>query len=504
MVERNESVEDDRRITFRVGVNLGDIVIEGEDIHGDGVNVAARLQENSAPGGVALSGIAYEGLGTLVDTTFQDGGQQQFKNITRLIRVWHWTPDSSSAVPTSPLRSDLPTPPDRPSIAVLPFTNISGDPEQEYFADGLAEDLITDLSKLAGLTVIARNSSFTFKGRQVDSKEAARILGVRNILEGSVRKMGARVRINAQLIDGASGGYLWADRYDGDLKDIFDLQDEILDKIVAALEVNLTRRDNERIKYRSTDNVNAYDLFLKGRTKFYAMTLDTFIEADRLFQQSIELDENFVPPYTFLSFMQCSRWLFMWPGLSGDLADALAYAEKAIAIDGLSGMARTRLGWTRLWMGQHDAAIANLEPGVELDPANAEGYAYLAEALNYAGEPERAVDMTHKALENDPMLPSNCQFHLGHSYYLLGNFDEAADAISRALNATPEFPPGHVVLAAVYSELGQMDAAANEVEILGAAAPAYSLKEIARLYPHRPPAVKEQLLAALGKAGMRA
>lgn len=222
MVERNESVEEDRRITFRVGVNLGDIITEGEDIHGDGVNVAARLQENSAPGGVALSGIAYEGLGTLVDTTFQDGGQQQFKNITRLIQVWHWTPDSSLAVPTSPLRSDLPTLPDRPSIAVLPFTNIGGDPEQEYFADGMAEDLITDLTKLAGLTVIARNSSFTFKGRQVDVKEAARMLGVRNILEGSVRKMGARVRINAQLIDGVSGGHLWADRYDGDLEDIFD------------------------------------------------------------------------------------------------------------------------------------------------------------------------------------------------------------------------------------------------------------------------------------------
>lgn len=233
------------------------------------------------------------------------------------------------------------------------------------------------------------------------------------------------------------------------------------------------------------------------------MTLDTFIEAGRLFQQAIEIDESFVPPYTFLSFMQCSGWLFMWPGLPGDLADAFTYAEKAIAIDGLSGMARTRLGWTQLWMGQHDAAIANLELGVELDPASAEGYAYLAEALNYAGEPERAVEMTQKALENDPMLPPNCQFHLGHSYYLLGKFDEAAETISRALNITPEFPPGHVVLAAVYSELGQMDAAANEVGILGEVAPAYSLEEVARLYPHRPPAVKERLLAALGKAGMR-
>ena len=503
MAERNQNVAEDRRITFRVGVNLGDIVIEGEDIHGDGVNVAARLQENSAPGGIALSGIAHEGLGTLIDTTFEDGGQQQFKNITRSIQVWYWMPDSSSAAPTSPVRCDPPAQPDRQSIAVLPFTNISGDPEQDYFADGLAEDLITDLSKLAGLTVIARNSSFTFKGRHVDVKETARLLGVRNILEGSVRKMGSRLRINAQLIDGISGGHLWADRYDGNLEDIFDLHDEILDKIVAALEVNLTRRDNERVKHRSTENVEAYDLFLRGRTKFYAMTLDTFIEAGRLFQQAIEIDENFVPPYTFLSFMQCSGWLFMWPGLPGDLAVAYSYAEKAISIDGLSGMAHTRLGWTQLWMGQHDAAIANLEIGVDLDPGNAEGYAYLAEALNYAGEPEQALEMTQKALENDPMLPPNCQFHLGHSYYLLGQFDDAAEAISRALIATPEFPPGHLVLAAVYSELGRTDAAANEIRILGDVVPRYSLEEVARLYPHRPPAVKQRLLVSLGKAGMR-
>jgi tetratricopeptide (TPR) repeat protein len=227
------------------------------------------------------------------------------------------------------------------------------------------------------------------------------------------------------------------------------------------------------------------------------------LEARDLFQQAIEIDENYAEPYTLISFIHFCGWVFHWSGFSGDLADALSYAEKAVDIDDMSGMARTMLGWMQLWTGKHDEAIAYLEQGVDLDPANAEGYAYLAETLNYAGEPERAVEMTRKALENDPMLPPNCQFHLGHSYYLLGKFDEAAETISGALKLAPDFPPGHLVLTAVYTELGRMDAAANEVGILAELAPAYTLAEVARLYPHRPPAVKERFLAALGNAGMR-
>ena len=502
MAERNQDIETDQRIIFRIGINLGDIIIEGEDILGDGVNIAARLQEIAEPGGVAISGRVHDDVRDRLDAGFADIGEQSLKNIARPIRVWHWSPTASVA--TGPATSEAPLAlPDKPSIAVLPFENMSHDPEQEYFADGMTEDLITDLSKLAGLSVIARNSSFAFKGRRVDVKDAARRLGVRNILEGSVRKMGARVRINAQLIDGASGSHVWADRYDGDLEDIFDLQDEILAKIVAALEVILTQQDSHRPKHRATANIDAYDLFLRGRTRFYALTPSALSEARDLFRQAIEIDEKFAEPYIFISFIHFSGWIFLWPDFSGDLADALSYAEKAVEIDGMSGRARANLGWMQLWTGQHDEAIANLERGVDLDPGNAESYAYFAETLNYAGEPERAVEMTRKALENDPMLPPNCQFHLGHSYYLLGKFDEAAEIISGALKIAPEFPPGHLVLAAVYAEMGRMDAAASEVGILSELAPAYSLEEVARLYPHRPPAVKERFLAALGKAGMR-
>ncbi len=502
MAARNADAGDDA-IRFRIGVHLGDVIVQGDDIFGDGVNIAARLQEIAETDGVTISHTAQENVAGRIAAEFTDAGEQNLKNITNPVRVWRWAMDSNAGQNSMAGGAVAASLPNRPSLAVLPFTNISSDPEQEYFADGLTEDLITDLSKLTNLTVIARNSSFTFKGRQVDVREAARTLGVRNILEGSIRKMGARVRINAQLIDGVSGDHIWAERYDGDLADIFDLQDEILDKIVAALEVNLTPQDSDRTKHRATVNIEAYDLFLKGRTKFYTFGASAIQEARDLFQQAIEIDENFAEPYVFLSFIDFSTWLFLLPELPDNLATALSYAEQAVAIDELSGRARANLGWIQLWLGEHDKAIANMQRGVDLDPTNAESYAYFAETLNYAGEPERAAEMTRKALENDPMLPPNCLFHLGHSYYLLGRFEEAAETISNAMKITPEFHPGHLVLAAVYSELGQMDAAAAEVRILREAVPGYSVKEIDRLYPHRPPAVKQRFLDALAKAGMR-
>jgi len=401
-------------------------------------------------------------------------------------------------------KADAPLPlPDKPSIAVLPFNNMSNDPEQEYFADGMTEDLITDLSQISGLFVIARNSSFAFKGQSVDIKDVGEKLGVRFVLEGSVRKAGDKIRINAQLIDAGTGGHIWAQRYDGNYEDIFALQDEITAKIVSALEVNLTRQDSDRARHRATVNIDAYDLFLRGRTKFYAMTPAAFIEAGDLFQQAVELDPEFADPYIYLSFLQMVSYIFIIPGFEDGLNTGQTLAEKAVALDDQSGMARTQLGWIQLWLGEHDLGLANLERGVELDPTNAETYAYLAESLNYAGDPERAVDMTRKAQEYDPVLPPNCQFHLGHSYYLLGKFNEAAEVISGALKMAPEFLPGHIILAAAYAELGQIDLAGREIEIVGDLAPNCTVVEVGRLFPHRPPEVKARLLEALGKAGMR-
>jgi TolB-like protein/Flp pilus assembly protein TadD len=492
---------DHQRIELRMGINVGDVIIEGDDIYGDGVNVAARLEVISDPGGICISGTAFDQVKGKLDLPFDDLGLKEVKNIAEPVRVYRWPIGQPNEIAKAPPEQKT-TSPDKPSIAVLPFNNMSNDPEQEYFADGISEDLITDLSKLEGMTVIARNSSFAFKGQQVDVKEAAHTLGVRNVLEGSVRKMGDRVRINAQLIDGVTGAHIWADRYDGSFEDIFDLQDEIMEKIVAALEVNLTRRDREQTRHRSTDNVEAYDLFLQGRTKVYSMMPKAMAEARALFQRAIELDDKFVAPYAMISCIAFLGWLFRWPGHKGELADAVSIAQQAIDIDAQSGIAHTWLGWAQLFTGDHDLAISNLERGVELDPTYAEGYAYLAEALNYAGDPERAVEMIRKALKNDPLLPPNCQFHLGHSYYLMGRYEEAAEAISSALKIVPELPVGHIILAAVYVELGRLEDAAKEVETLLNLAPEHSVELISRQYPHRPPEVKARLLESLGKAGL--
>jgi TolB-like protein len=502
MVEHTADTTDSKRIAFRIGINLGDIIIEGDDIYGDGVNVAARLEGLAEPGGVCISDVVHQSVTGKLDLTFEDLGAQQVKNISEPVRVFQWQLETTAPVAKT-ATNQSPSFPDKHSIAVLPFTNMSGDPEQEYFADGMTEDLITDLSQISGLFVIARNSSFVFKGQRFDVKDVGEKLGVRFILEGSVRKGGDKIRINAQLIDAGTGGHIWAQRYDGNYEDIFALQDEITAKIVSALEVNLTRQDIDRAKHRTTVNIDAYDLFLKARTKFYLMSPTGIMESSDLFQKAIDIDPLFANPFAYLGFAQMVGFLFTLPGFEDGLNTGLTLAEKAVALDDRSGMARTQIGWIQVWRGEHDLGVTNLERGVELDPTNAESYAYLAEGLNYAGDPERAVKMTQKALEYDPMLPPNCQFHLGHSYYLLGNFDEAAEIISSALKLAPEFPPGHVILAAVYVELDQLDAAGNEIEILKESVPQYTVAEIGRIYPHRPAAVKARLLEALSKAGMR-
>jgi len=501
VMDRNADIPESKRITFRIGVNLGDVIIDGDDIYGDGVNVAARLEGLAEPGGVCISDVVHQSVAGKLELAFKDLGEQQVKNIAEPVRVYQWQFGTSAAAETASNKSSRL--PDKPSIAVLPFNNMSNDPEQEYFADGMTEDLITDLSQISGLFVIARNSSFAFKGQSVDIKDVGEKLGVRFVLEGSVRKAGDKIRINAQLIDAGTGGHIWAQRYDGNYEDIFALQDEITAKIVSALEVNLTQQDSDRARHRPTFNIDAYDLFLRGRTKFYEMNPEAFREAGDLFRQAVELDPEFADPYLYLGFLQLVGYLYIIPGFEDGLNTGQTLVEKAVALDDRSGMARTLLGWLQIWQGEHDLALTNLERGVELDPTNAEGYAYLAEGLNYAGNPERAVEMTRKAQEYDPVLPPNCLFHLGHSYYLLGKFDEAAEVISGALKMAPEFLPGHIILASVYYELGQIDLAEREIEIVADLAPNFTVAEVDRIYVHRPAAVKERLLEALGKAGLR-
>ena len=262
------------RITLRIGVNLGDVIIDGDDIYGDGVNIAARLEPLAEPGGVCVSSIVNESVGNRIDVSFEDGGEVRVKNIDRPIRIWKWHPGAASNLATAPNPEPPAAKKEKPSIAVLPFTNMSGDQEQEYFSDGITEDIITDLSKVAGLLVIARNSSFAYKGKNVDVRTIGRELGVRSVLEGSIRRAGNRVRITAQLIDAADGGHLWAERYDRDLTDIFAVQDEVTLQIVSALKVTLSPAEKARVSEAGTSDVAAHDAFLHGRELILAATKD--------------------------------------------------------------------------------------------------------------------------------------------------------------------------------------------------------------------------------------
>jgi adenylate cyclase len=379
---------------------------------------------------------------------------------------------------------------------------MSGDPEQEYFSDGITEDLITDISKISGLFVIARNSTFAYKGQSVDVRQIANDLGVRYVLEGSVRKAAEKVRINAQLIDSTTGGHLWAERYDGSLEDIFALQDEITAKIVSGLEVNLTVAERKRAGHKFTTNVDAYDLSLRGRTEFHRFTEAANAEAKRNFERAIELDPNFAAACTYLSLAHMLDWVNLWEGHGKDLDLALEIAQKAVALDDALGMAHARLGWIHNFRGEHDKAIASFERAIALDPNDSEACSYFAEVLNYYGDPERAIALTEKAVRFNPLLPPHLTCHLGHSYFLLRRYDDAVAMIRNTIDRVPSFVVAHVFLAVVYSEIDRMQEAAAEIETVLKLVPGYTLPLVDERFPHRLTEAQNRFLEGLLKAGL--
>ncbi len=323
-----------QKIAFRVGINIGDLIIEGDDIFGDGVNVAARVESECEPGGVCLSGSAFEQVRGKTDFTFDDLGEKSLKNIERPVRLYAVRRVGQEATAARPSEIKKPLPlPDKPSIAVLPFQNMSGDPEQEYFADGMVEEIITALSRNKQLFVIARNSSFTFKGRAVDIKQVARDLGVRYVLEGSVRKSGNRIRITGQLIDAASGAHLWADRYDGALEDVFELQDQVAASVVGAIAPSVTQAEMERAKRKPTSSLDAYDYFLRAQAAHWQFTRDATDQAIGLYEQAIALDPQFAPAHAGLAATFEQRKIWGWStDPAADASRAIAYAKSALRL----------------------------------------------------------------------------------------------------------------------------------------------------------------------------
>jgi len=497
LAEREGEAPDERRIQYRIGINLGDIVIDGDDILGDGVNVAARLEGLAEPGGICISGVVHQSVEGKLDLSFADMGAQQVKNIAKPVRAYQVLLSGAPDPSTDEQRLS-----DKPSIAVLPFDNMSGDPEQEYFSDGMAEDLITDLSKISSLSVAARNSSFSFKGQMPDIKDVVEKLGVTFILEGSVRKMGNRLRINAQLIDGADGRHIWADRYDGNMAEIFEFQDAIREQIVSALQVSLTPADKALAERKPTDSAEAYDLFLKGRANLHHFTNEHVLEAKKYFEAAIGIDPNFADAYGYLSYCHFAGWILMFPGFDDTLERANELAEKGVALDGTSAIAVARLGWIQGWMRRFDQAVANYEKAIALAPNSAEVYADFGQVLNYWGNPERALEMSEKVFRLDTFAPPLWEFYAGHSHYLLRQYDQALTRINRMLERVPKFITAHAYLACVYVELDRLDDANESIKTVLDISPQYTVKELDRIHPYRIDEIRNRFLDNLRKAGL--
>ena len=393
--------------------------------------------------------------------------------------------------------------PDKPSIAVLPFTNMSDDPKQEYFSDGITEDLITDISKISGLFVIARNSVFTYKGKPIKIEEVGRQLGVRYVLEGSVRKAGGRVRITAQLVDAKTGGHIWAERYDRDLKDIFELQDEVTQKIVNAMVVKLTGDEQKRLKHRGTDNLEAYDFSLRGWDYFFRFSNKANAQAREMFERAIDQDPKYAEAYSGLGFTHWIEWSFGWSKDSRSLEQASKFAQRAIALNDLGSKAHSLLGKVLLWEKRYDQAIAEVEKTIALNPNDADGLASLGEIMCFAGRQGEAIAVLRKAIRLNP-IPPVWYFHtLGHAYFLAGRYEEAVAALKRVLNRNPNFWPSHIYLAACYVEIGQENRARAEVAEVLKINPNFSIQSSKHRLPYKDPAVFERLSDTLRKAGLK-
>jgi len=490
-------------IVLRIGINLGDVIIEGDDIYGEGVNIAARLEPLAEPGGICVSSIVNESVGNRIDVRFQDGGEISVKNIDRPIRVWKWHP--SVTIPTA-ARSNAARPgpnSDTASIAVLPFTNMSGDPEQEYFSDGISEDIITDLSKITGLMVIARNSSFTYKGRSVDVRTVGCDLGVRSVLEGSIRRAGKRVRITAQLTDAATGAHLWADRYDRDLTDIFEVQDDVVKKIVDALAVTLTQGDRQRLRQHGTSNVEAYECWLRARALLTRGTRASIMEARAMYRRAIEFDLNFAAPHAGMAFAAIADYTSGWALDSAQaLLEAERWARRALELNDQEPVGHMALGNVLLWRRDHEGALAEFDRMIALDPNFAQGHTATGLALMYDGEPARALEPFAVAMRLDPHYPDIVLHFLAQANFSLGKYEIAAQQLLDRIARNPSTDASRMLLASCYGHLGRVEDAQTVWAELLKVNPDFSLAQRARVLPYKNPDDFQRIREGLAKAGL--
>ena len=549
LAERNADLAYHRQMQFRIGVNSGDVVEEGDRIYGDGVNIAARVEGLAEGGGICISGTVYDSIEGKLGLEFEYLGEHEVKNIDKPIRVYrvlsfpgaaaHRVVKAKKAVgrtwrnvvvavaavlvvgaalavwryylrPSRPILEvanveAMAYPlPDRPSIAVLPLTNMSGDPEQEYFSDGLTEEIITALSKAGNMFVIARNSTFTYKGKAVKVKQVAEEMGVRYVLEGSVRKVGDRVRITAQLIDALKGHHLWAERYDRDLKDIFAVQDEITIKILTALRVKLTEGEQARMYAKGTDNLEAYLRWLKTRDLFHRLSKDDNVLARKLAEEAIALDPDYAAAYATLGWTHVLDARIGWSdSLKQSLVRAEELAKKALSLDDTLPNARRLQGFIYLMKRQYDEAIVEQERTVTLNPNWADAHAFLGMALVFACRPEEAIESLKKAIRLNPVPPSYYFVKLGRAYRMTEQYEEAIDSYKKALHLSPKNLFAHVELAATYILLGREEKASSAAAEVLRLHPKFSIERYAKGVPFKEQSETERLINALRKAGLR-
>jgi adenylate cyclase len=507
IAEYNSELPENQRMRFRIGVNLGEVVVDGATIHGDGVNIAARLEKLAEPGGIVIARGVHEHIRGKVSCSFEDLGEKTLHNIAEPVRAYRLALPSQEGAPRSawPVGEPVLALPSKPSIAVLPFVNMSGDIEQEYFSDGMTEDLITALSKIHWFFVIARTSTFAYKGRAVAASELGRHLGIRYVLEGSVRKGGNRVRISAQLVDAATGHHIWAERYDRNLEDIFALQDEMIETIVRAIEPELGRAEQERARRKPPGSLDAWELFQRGLWHHYRFTKDDNAEAERCFLQAIKFDPTFALPFAALAHACYWNVLFGYAAeTKKTLAEGLELAQKAVSLDGREPFAHFELGRVQALSREFDAAIAELEHAIELNPNFAHAYYGLGTALIWAGQPARALDRIDAAIRLNPRDPAIWTFQAGRALalFLLDRLDEAADWAHRSTRSISTGLWSHGIEAAVLAHLGRRREAAAALAQVYRLKPNFSAEFVREVFPFKVADHRERFLDGLHKAGL--
>ena len=547
---KNSELPENRRMQFRIGLNLGDVIEEGDRIYGDGVNIAARIEGLAEAGGICVSESTYQQIENKLALGYQYVGKYSVKNITKPIRVYKVPLDSKAATSNGgekkkaglkrlrwaalilvaaliigvgilllweyPLRQSPPQAvgpsekthdiklPDKPSIAVLPFSNMSDDPKQEYFSDGITEEIITTLSRVPQLFVIARASTFTYKAKSVNVQQVGRDLGVRYVMVGSVRKAGDRVRITAQLLDATTGGHLWSERYDRELKDIFALQDEITVKILTAVRVKLTDGEQARIQDKGVKNLDSFLKVLEGMPYFYFFNRENNIQARKMFEQAIALDSENAEAFTMVGWTYLME---LWFGLSKSpgktMERVVEHAQKALSLDDTIDSPHSLLAHVYLMKRQFETAIAEAERGVALNPNGADAQAHLGMILNYSGRREGAITSLEKAIRLNPIPPNWYIFSLGEAYCLAGQLEKALASYDQVLHEYPDDIRALIGLAATYSLFGRGEEARAQAAKIIRIEPGFNSESFVKTLPFKNKVDAEHLLDALYKAGLK-